>query len=111
MRNLTELLEKCCSVGPGEARNMNLRGGIAGSLIRPGAMVQMFDWPDTDSPNPTLAALHRQMDEVTWSACYCSVFDDCYVTDNGDDAKPRPVDQCTQPAVPFRPDFPRGKEG
>jgi hypothetical protein len=105
--NLTELLDKCCSAEPSVARNINIRGGIAGSLIRPGALVQMFDWVETEEPNPALVALHKQMDQITWSACYCSVFDDCYVTDNADDTKPRAVDQCTAPAKPFRPDFPR----
>lgn len=105
--NLTELLDKCCSAKPSDARGVDSRGGIAGSLIRPGAMVQMFDWPETSEPNPTLVALHKQMDDITWSACYCSVFDDCYVTNSDDDSKPRSVEQCTPPAKTFRPDFPR----
>ncbi|THC45455.1 hypothetical protein [Massilia sp. Mn16-1_5] len=105
--NLTELLDKCCSAGPGEARGVDARGGIAGSLIRPGAMVQMFDWSETSTPNPALLALHRQMNDIEWSACYCSVFDDCYVTSSRDDDKPRAVEQCTPPAKTFRPDFPR----
>lgn len=107
VRNVAELLEKCCSAGPGDARGIDARGGIAGSLIRPGAMVQMFDWSESATPNPTLVALHEQMDEITWPACYCSVFDDCYVTDNADDTKPRAVEQCTPPEKTFRPDFKR----
>ncbi|MFC5478512.1 hypothetical protein [Massilia suwonensis] len=105
--NLTELLQKCCSAEPEEARNLDARGGIAGSLIRPGAMVQMFDWSETATPSPALLALHKQMDKISWSTCYCSVFDDCYVTNSDDDTKPRAIEQCTLPAKTFRPDFPR----
>jgi hypothetical protein len=109
VRNLAELMDKCCSPGTvkGQFSGLDARGGIAGSLIRPGAMVHMFTWEEPKTPNPVFDALHKQMDQISWSACYCSVFDDCYVTSNADDSKPRAVEQCTPPAKTFRPDFGR----
>ena len=107
VRDLSELVEKCCSAVPGQLSGIDVRGNIAGSLIRPGAMVQMFAWDEPKTANPVFDALHRQMNDITYSACYCSVFDDCYLTSSADDAKPRAVDQCTPPALPFRPGFKR----
>jgi len=37
-------------------------------------------------------------------ACYCSVFDECYLRGK-DSIKPQPVEQCTPPAKPFAPGF------
>jgi hypothetical protein len=107
VRNLKELLEKCCAFAsvPGQLSGLDARGGIAGSLIRPGAMVHMFTWEEPKTANPVFDALHKQMDDIAISACYCSVFDECYVSDNGDDSKPRSVEQCTPPKVSFRPNF------
>jgi hypothetical protein len=53
-------------------------------------------------PNPDFQALRRQMDDVEFSACYCSVFDECYVR-TSEGRKPEPVKHCTAPAVTFRP--------
>jgi len=107
VRNLKELLEKCCAFAsvPGQRSGLGNRGGIAGSLIRPGAMVHMFTWQEPKTANAVFEALHKQMDDNDIAACYCSVFDECYVSDNSDDSKPRSVEQCTRPKVSFRPNF------
>jgi hypothetical protein len=55
--------------------------------------------------NPIFDALHKQMNDISYSACYCSVFDECYVTGSHGDKKPVPVEQCTPPKVSFRPEF------
>jgi hypothetical protein len=107
VHDLEELLQKCCSTEPINRNGIDTRGGIAGTLIRPGATVQMFSWEEPAVPNPTFLALHKQMDNISYSACYCSVFDDCYVTGASDDRKPQAVEQCTPPEVVFRPGFPR----
>jgi hypothetical protein len=105
VRNLPALLDACCAGWKGEETSgMNLRGGIAGALVRPGGAVKLFTWAEPAAPNTTFKALHRQMDDISYSACYCSVFDECYVRSTNTD-KPKPVEHCTAPAVPFRPSF------
>jgi hypothetical protein len=89
-----------CALAPA-----NIRGGIASALVRPGATVEMFRWDAPKAPNPAFDALHRQMNQISYSVCYCSVFDECYERNSESGNKPRPVEQCTPPAVSFRPDF------
>ena len=102
--DLRELGAACCDAKPGDFSGMNSRGGVASSLIRPGSSLVMFSWSEPAAPNPMFAALHREMNNISYSACYCSVFDECYIRKD-DDHKPQPVAQCTAPGVPFRPTF------
>lgn len=102
--DLAGLLAACCALPQRDTSGMMARGGVASALIRPGASLVMFSWDEPAQPNPTFDALHRQMDDISFSTCYCSVFDECYVRGD-DDRKPEPVRQCTAPAVPFRPSF------
>lgn len=109
MRNISELLNACCSEARSvnDANQMDARGGIEGALVRAGGSVVMFTWVEPAAPSPLFTALHRQMDQIKYSACYCSVFDECY-TRSEEDHKPVPVKQCTAPAVPFQPSFKNG---
>jgi hypothetical protein len=101
--NLSELLEACCAAAPPYVINgMNRRVGIDGNLIRPGASLALFTWTEPDKQNPVFDALRRQMNDISWKACYCSVFDECYIR-GPNRATPEPVKQCTAPAVIFRP--------
>ena len=103
--NLQALLDACC--GPSKEFNipMNARGNVSSSLVRPGGSLVMFTSSETAVPNPIFDALHRSMKDIKYSACYCSVFDECYI--RKEDGKPQPVEQCTPPAVPFQPNFSR----
>lgn len=104
MADLTELLSACCNATE-NALVMNKRGGIAGTLIRPGDIVAMFTADEPPVPNPVFDALHHAMQDISHSsACYCSVFDECYLRKKGS-SKPLPVEQCTPPAKPFTPYF------
>jgi hypothetical protein len=102
--DITELLDACCKAEKYNYNGLNRRGGIAGALIRPGASLKMFTWTELAHANVDFEALHRQMNEIQWSACYCSVFDECYVrSTDADTDKPEPVKQCIAPKVAFRP--------
>ena len=108
VRNLKALLDACCTGWKNEdTMGMNLRDGIAGALIRAGSGVKMFTWAAPETPNPVFTALHRQMDYISYSACYCSVFDECYVQ-RDDTSKVEPVKQCESPAITFQPSFNKG---
>lgn len=104
MANLTELLKACCTVDGKSDLAMNRRGNVVGSLVRPGQMLSMFAADGRAGDNPVFDALHRSMKDISQTACYCSVFDECYLRLK-DEAKPTPVDECTAPGVTFRPDF------
>lgn len=102
--DITGLLDACCKAEQHDYDGLNRRGGIAGALIRPGASVKMFTWTEQARANADFKALHRQMSDIQWSACYCSVFDECYVrSTQADTHKPEEVKQCTAPKVVFQP--------
>jgi hypothetical protein len=100
--NISGLLDACCGTGTHDYAGLNRRGGIEGALVRPGAAVKMFTWSEEKKPNADFKALHRQMNDVDIAACYCSVFDECYVR-TSEGRKPEPVKECTAPKVTFRP--------
>lgn len=102
MADIDALLAACCAMTQNVDFTMNRRGNVAGTLVRPGDIISMFAAEQPRTSNPVFDALHRSMNDIGLSACYCSVFDECYLR-NRDGTKPEPVDQCTPPAVPFKP--------
>lgn len=104
MADIDALLSACCAMTQKVDFAMNRRGNVAGALVRAGDMMSMFAADQPGSNNPMFDALHRSMPDIEVSACYCSVFDECYLRDR-DAKKPQAVEQCTPPAVPFRPDY------
>jgi hypothetical protein len=105
VKDITELLDACCKAQAYDYSGLNRRGGIAGALVRPGTMVSLFTWTERAKPSPAFEALRSQMDNIDWSACYCSVFDECYVRKVSQEGKPEPVKQCVAPPVTFRPAY------
>lgn len=102
--DLSALLQACCSATGDQVQAFERRGGVAGNLVRPGAMLSMFSWDEPDKPSPIFDALHRQMKNIRVSYCYCSVFDECYLS-LPQLERPQPVEECKAPAVTFRPHF------
>jgi hypothetical protein len=102
--NLSDLLDACCAGMAQTFQGVNRRVNIEGTLIRPGTGVPLFTWTEQVAPNPAFEALHKQMGNVKWTTCYCSVFDECYIRGN-DSLKPEPVKECKAPAKPFQPRF------
>ncbi|TFW23275.1 hypothetical protein E4L96_06850 [Massilia arenosa] len=100
MRDLTDLMDACCNGA--DINGMNLRGNVTGALIRPGGRLPMFTWNEPATPDPAFDALNKQMDKIDFTACYCSVFDECY-TRSTETTKPEPVKACVAPATPFQP--------
>jgi hypothetical protein len=100
--NISDLLDACCGTGKHNFDGLNRRGGIEGAFVRAGASLKMFTWTEQATPNADFQAVHRQMDDIGFSACYCSVFNECYVR-SSQEPKPEPVKQCTAPKVAFRP--------
>jgi hypothetical protein len=70
--------------------------GISGSLMRSGEKRSVFEWPKPADGSPEMAewaTLNQTRFGLQGSACYCSMFDECRVTDFGE-KKPRVVESC-----------------
>lgn len=76
-----------------------LSGSVAGTVVRPGAKAVFFEWSKADVYAEPWAKLDRkrQQGKFTATACYCSVFDECWVT-NFEKEKPKQVDACPKQA-------------
>jgi hypothetical protein len=73
-----------------------LSQGISGSLMRSGESRIVFDWPKPADGSAVLGAwqtLNKTRFGLHGSACYCSMFDECRVTDF-DEKKPQAVESC-----------------
>jgi hypothetical protein len=102
MADLGALLDACCKLPNYDTGGLNQRGVVSGTLIPQGREFHMFTWEAPLTPNPTFDALHRQMNDIRVSTCYCSVFDECYVREWSSE-KPKQVEQCTVPPARFEP--------
>ena len=70
---------------------------IASTLMRSGDERRVFEWP---RPVGNVAATaewetlnHTTRFRLNSSACYCSIFDECWTTEFGD-TRPKPVSSC-----------------
>jgi hypothetical protein len=106
-----DLLRRCCGLARDPAtvsRQLPKSFGWAladQSVLRPGeetAVIQVHRTPeDPDIPDRLAASLLR----ISFRACYCSVFDECWVGDlRSTDAKR--VRRCEAPQHPFNPGGP-----
>jgi hypothetical protein len=69
---------------------------VSGSFIRSGDFRLVFEWPKPADGSPTRAgweALNTTRFGLHASACYCSMFDECRVTDFSE-KKPKVVESC-----------------
>lgn len=71
---------------------------IARTTLPPGETVSAFKWPRPDTP--AALAQWRRLDEARFEAtatvCYCSVFEECWVSNMKADI-PREVESCERP--------------
>ena len=71
---------------------------ISATLMRSGDERSVFSWPKPATGNPALPEwekLNRSRFQLHASACYCSIFEECKITDFGD-SRPRSVASCEQ---------------
>jgi hypothetical protein len=69
-------------------------------VLRAGDVRRLLEF----SENPSTAALtdrvHGALPQIVYRACYCSVFDECWMSDLRT-LHPPPIKQCPVPQVPF----------
>lgn len=69
---------------------------ISGTLMRSGEVRSVFGWPMPVHNKPALAEwdkLQTTRFHLHATACYCSIFDECKITEFGD-SRPKPVSSC-----------------
>jgi len=70
---------------------------IVGIIVPPQRNVQMFQYVD----QPNAEKIYREMDRLTYTACFCSVFDECWET-TSKDTPAKKVDHCIPDKDSFR---------
>ena len=76
--------------------------GIAGRVMRAGEEITFLRWHHAAQREPVWTALDKaRFGRIEIRACYCSVFDECWISHSETPDTLR-VDQCPTLAVPFR---------
>jgi hypothetical protein len=108
-----DLLRKCCGLAQGKgAIRAAFPNGIYSSVVdetvlRPGEENPVLRVPRP----PTASAITEQLAKIdvltriTFRVCYCSVLDQCWVSDLRS-TRSEPVSQCTAPRHPYDPNGP-----
>ncbi|MFK3736714.1 hypothetical protein [Massilia sp. TN1-12] len=103
--NIDDLLDACCATKAHDTSGVDRRGNVVNALIPPRASVKLFTWTEQPHANADFDTLHRSMKDIAVSACYCSVFDECYVRRENNAEKPEAVAHCPAPELAFAPRF------
>jgi len=78
MATPTEFLKECCSGG----QKITFMSEPVSGVLRPGEQSNFIRLPRTDAN----AAIWDKLDSERWRivvrACFCSIFDDCWISDN-----------------------------
>jgi hypothetical protein len=99
MRSVRELLRTCCLLDASNGATL-LTSDIQGTVLRAGEIRILF----TLQPTPFAGAMVQRWEasyaDVTVQACYCSVFDECWVS-SLKTLHPKEVKQCPVSQTPF----------
>jgi hypothetical protein len=96
VRNLDQLLNDCCGGADDAAVSSST---LLGRMIRPGDTVPFIEISG-DVEKAAAFDRGRQAKRIVTRLCYCSVFDDCWMSDSTDPT-PDAVNQCPRPRVPY----------
>jgi hypothetical protein len=99
------LLEACCDTTRPEGI-MSI-GNAAPNILRAGEHEDFFAWSPGPGTSDFFEKLNVERAKITVRTCYCSVFDECWVT-SGLAIRADRVRSCPVPATPFVTD-PRSK--
>lgn len=106
---LDEIARRCCAgiresaiaaAGnePLSAYGLVISAPVAPGFLSPGGAVTFLSWPKTNANQALWAAIDeaRYSRRITVRACYCSVFDECWIAETNK-FPPRPVQTCPAP--------------
>lgn len=112
-RNSLELLKDCCAYKAGHTDQSPLQGnplstsGVAGTVLRAGDFVPFVRYMLTANDASTWEALHSERQNIGLRVCYCSVFNECWLTElrqllsGKQDLNPPSVKNCPRPEVAY----------
>jgi hypothetical protein len=100
VRNARELIKLCCSNGQSPAEPGVETSGLMGSVLRAGELRKVIEFPEDTSHAGLTNRLTVSLHDIEWKACYCSVFDECWVSDL-ETMHPQSVKDCPPAKVPF----------
>jgi len=96
-----ELAELCCLQGKSSGAEQSLEtSGVMGTVLRAGEVRHIIEFPEDPHNGPLSDQLHGALRKIVMRACYCSVFDECWISDLRTLHPPR-VKECPVPQVPF----------
>jgi len=101
VHNPRELAELCCLHSTDAAREHTLEtSGVMGTVLRASEVRHVIEFPEDTHDSALTDRLHAALRGIVMRACYCSVFDECWVSDLRT-LHPPGVKQCPVPTVPF----------
>jgi hypothetical protein len=109
-RSDREFLEACCGLEPASDTPFD-SSVFLGFVLRAGETSRFLEF--SKAANPTVfSALQRAIlsPDLQLNICYCSIFDECWQDDlTRLSLRPKHVDACTVPSVPFDQGISNGK--
>jgi hypothetical protein len=110
MSSLWALLEACCETSPAQPRNWKqfatthaTIGITAPNILRAGDHENFFTMLPDPGNADLVSKFDAQREKITTRTCFCSVFDECWVS-SGLATHADRVASCPVPATPFRTD-------
>jgi hypothetical protein len=103
VRTAHELLRACCATS--EDADLVSHVGtedLQGSMLLAGEWRRLLVIPGDGETKALAARFQDAYPKVEMRACYCSVFDECWLS-NLETLHPQSVTSCPKPAVPFAP--------
>lgn len=113
MSSPAQLLKACCTPDPGhqQADPVISLGLASPRILRAGEHVDFLSVGFTANGRETFEKFNRERNYIRTRVCYCSVFDECWVKEGGDDLlqkgqskliRPDHVKACPVPAAAYQ---------
>lgn len=95
---LTVLRHRLVTEGPAPTQGFDDGGFVQSTLshvyVKPGSTRMLFSWPRTEANAALWDAARKVREGFQLTACYCSIFDECWVTRSGSADWPETVKSC-----------------
>lgn len=87
-----DLLRSCCTRADAGALTFSTSPST-GIAVRPGESIEFVSFPRTPASEKVWQAFNKERWKLKVRACYCSIFNDCWITE-GMQGLPRAVNSC-----------------
>lgn len=102
--SFSDLMHRCCDTGKKGHTSFVLKMHlVAGAVMRPGDDARVMEISSPIEDAELKQKLQSALYHLKYSACYCSIFDECWIS-NLQDLHPQKVKACPANAYPFSSD-------